>query len=294
MPETTAVWKFDDGERDGLTVIGPDSFCGEVFEVLSFMQDGTGLVSSPTGYHLLRRLTGYALDTFEEANPLRVTIRYRASPYNTCVAQSYALAQSAFTRALALGNMPLALSTTLFVLFSDVGVSPAEFADQISKIPDYRSDGLPTLNLGATALRVTEQHVLDWLQQRQFFPLPFVANDALLITRRVKILLSRYETLRGSPGSSCTCYWNLSGTLVLSDGTVQRRQHWLGLAHELVRAYYNLSGGQLDEGEKDPLLPDTPMVLGRCMAVGLGPWKDAEFSENAIRRETRNNLRIMY
>lgn len=52
----------------------------------------------------------------------------------------------------------------------------------------------------------------------------------------------------------------------------------VGLAHELIHAYHNAAGTQPG---KDA--PGYPVTLGELICVGLGPWKDAKLTENAIR-----------
>ena len=52
----------------------------------------------------------------------------------------------------------------------------------------------------------------------------------------------------------------------------------IGLAHELVHAYYNVSGLQMgiDNG-------DASTAIYEYMCIGLGPWNTEPISENQIR-----------
>lgn len=65
-----------------------------------------------------------------------------------------------------------------------------------------------------------------------------------------------------------------------------------GLFHELVHAYYNALGRQL--GREDSLAEGNGGRLFEMMAVGIGPFTAATFSENAFRTELGVVLRNTY
>lgn len=62
----------------------------------------------------------------------------------------------------------------------------------------------------------------------------------------------------------------------------QKRPPQVKLFHELIHAYYNAGGNQL--GREDSAREENGGRLFELMAVGLGPFTDAEFSENELRK----------
>lgn len=119
---------------------------------------------------------------------------------------------------------------------------------------------------------ITNHEVAGWIAGQ---PLPGrltprAKNHALVAT-----LAALRAVSPSGGGSESSIGWNpyASNPLNLS------RPPAIGLAHELVHAYYNGLGEQLgyDFGH-----PST--VLFEFLCVGLGPWDEAAISENSIRR----------
>jgi len=63
--------------------------------------------------------------------------------------------------------------------------------------------------------------------------------------------------------------------------TINRPQA-IGLYHELVHAYHAVRGRQPDSS-------DTDVVLTEMLCVGLGPWANADYTENRLRSQWRPN-----
>lgn len=164
---------------------------------------------------------------------------------------------------------------------------------QLRQMPDYRKDGPPAS--GPSSVPVTAAHVWSWLTRTAPFPQPFAGDQALILTNSLKIVLAGTGALSPGPGISSRVYWNQSDTIVLTSGQSQRRPVWLGLAHELIHAYHNMFGLQLDNNEGDLSAQQMlTTVLGEYMCVGLGPWKNAWLSENKMRAEAGLQQRSMY
>jgi len=71
-----------------------------------------------------------------------------------------------------------------------------------------------------------------------------------------------------------------------------KRPSWIGLAHELIHAYYNLKGKGLGSGT---IMNVNGMVEQEEMAtVGLGPGPHRSITENQIRLEANIPLRVTY
>ena len=71
-----------------------------------------------------------------------------------------------------------------------------------------------------------------------------------------------------------------------------KRPSWVGLAHELIHAYYNLKGKGLPGGT---IMNVNGMVEREEMAtVGLGPGPHRSITENQLRQEANLPLRTTY
>lgn len=92
------------------------------------------------------------------------------------------------------------------------------------------------------------------------------------------------------PGLGCVTKINFDPHKEIVNG-VARPAH-CGLFHELVHAYYNALGRQL--GREDSLAEGNGGRLFEMMAVGLGPFANAPFTENAFRAEIGVVLRNTY
>jgi hypothetical protein len=72
-----------------------------------------------------------------------------------------------------------------------------------------------------------------------------------------------------------------------------KRPSWIGLAHELIHAYYNLKGKGFPAGQT--LMNVNGHVEQEEMAtVGLGPGPHRSITENQIRKEANIPLRVTY
>ncbi|MGQ3890331.1 M91 family zinc metallopeptidase [Legionella sp. CNM-1927-20] len=81
-------------------------------------------------------------------------------------------------------------------------------------------------------------------------------------------------------GSGTTVRWNAFDNYLRNN----ERPPAIGLAHELIHAFYNAAG--LQPGKEQD---DTTAVL-EFLAVGLGIWENADMTENVIRAEWKDIL----
>jgi hypothetical protein len=160
------------------------------------------------------------------------------------------------------------------------GRTPAGWlAEQINQTPEYVLKGVPAV--APRNLRVTEAQVQAWItdpepgrEQRAIWD--DFRNDAALEQIKRAIIIALYP--RSTPGTGCSSTVNYS--LGTTNPLNAERPPAIGLAHELVHAYYNMRGEQ-PGFEVDH--PTTVLFEYRC--VGLGPWSGAAVSENAIRND---------
>jgi hypothetical protein len=119
-----------------------------------------------------------------------------------------------------------------------------------------------------------------------------MAYDPGCVTKWVGTNVARRgdETSATTPGrSSVTAIKYNANMINTPDGN---RPSWVGLAHELIHAYYNLKGKGLPTGQ---LMNVNGMVEQEEMAtVGLGPGPHRSITENKIRAEANLPRRDTY
>jgi hypothetical protein len=142
-------------------------------------------------------------------------------------------------------------------------------ADKINATPRYQLKGYPATapcNLG-----VTPEQVSAWVGGRGINK---DYNDADSAQIKNAVILALYSTSKAGPGCGSMVNYTLGTVNPLN----AERPPAIGLAHELVHAYYNLQGVQPGYEVENPT---TVLFEYRC--VGLGPWETEPVSENAIR-----------
>ena len=153
----------------------------------------------------------------------------------------------------------------------------AWLAAAINQTPRYQLKGNPATtpcNLG-----VTEGQVNAWVGGQPIWQ--DYGNDPDLAQIKNAIIVALYEYADAGTGCNSTVNY----TLGTSNPNNAERPPAIGLAHELIHAYYNLKGWQ-PGFEVDN--PTTVLFEYRC--VGLGPWKTKRVSENGIRRHWTDAL----
>jgi hypothetical protein len=155
---------------------------------------------------------------------------------------------------------------------------PAWLAAQINATPQYDLKGLPATapcNIGVNAGQVQA-----WIDGTRTIWNDY-GNDAALAQIKNGIIVALYQY--ATPGNGCPS--NVNYSLGSANPMNEERPPAIGLAHELVHAYYNGRGEQ-PGWEVDH--PTTVLFEYRC--VGLGPWNGAAVSENALRAGFDNAL----
>jgi hypothetical protein len=97
------------------------------------------------------------------------------------------------------------------------------------------------------------------------------------------------EAAATSGGSSVTAVTYNANMIKTPDGN---RPSWIGLAHELIHAYYNLKGKGLPAGTIQNV--NGPVEQEEMATVGLGPGPHRSITENMIRGEAGIPLRETY
>lgn len=145
-------------------------------------------------------------------------------------------------------------------------------ADKINLTPAYKLKGVP-----ATApcqLGVTEGQVQAWLGGRPIWR--DFGDEAQSSQIGNAVILALYR--QATAGTGCGSMVNY--TLGTANPLNGERPPAIGLAHELIHAYYNILGIQPGYEVDNPT-----SVLFEYRCVGLGPWVNANVSENKIREE---------
>jgi hypothetical protein len=170
----------------------------------------------------------------------------------------------------------------------------AQLAADINATPRYRIIGVPATS--PSNLGVLPQDIARWIDyddpRPMFYPFNRGHQDLQDLKNNLLVVLNRHGL--DTPGLGChsRVVWN--PTKVLSTNTLghqTRRPAYIGLAHELVHAYHNTYGTQLAQGE-DATGPSGMLFEHLC--VGIGEWREATISENAIRRDAFITQRQMY
>lgn len=129
-----------------------------------------------------------------------------------------------------------------------------------------------SLDAGGYNIGITLHEVAGWIAGN---PLPARLSQRAQNHALVATLAALRDVSPSANGAESVIGWNpyASNPLNLS------RPPAIGLAHELIHAYYSGLGQQLG---RDFGHPST--VLFEFLCVGLGPWDEAPISENGIRR----------
>jgi hypothetical protein len=142
-------------------------------------------------------------------------------------------------------------------------------ANEINAIPYWELKGVPSLqpyNCGVTSRELSDWFTKGWIvcegKKKQHIQNTLIA-----------ILQPYAENGNGSNAAIGFC----SDPRGVMNTT---RPAGIGLAHELIHAYWSLQGMQLGWTVDDPTT-----VLFEYKCVGLGPWRYEEISENQIRNE---------
>lgn len=150
-------------------------------------------------------------------------------------------------------------------------------ANAMNACPYYTLQG--AVNMAPSNLNVTPLQVQNWIAGLPPFPQPFPAGQYDQLKNVLLTVLWPGSRQHPGPGSGALVTWNpASAAITLTTGLVMNRSKSIGLAHELIHAYYNVFGLQMgiDNGHAST-------AIYEYMCVGLGPWAAEPISENQIR-----------
>jgi hypothetical protein len=145
-------------------------------------------------------------------------------------------------------------------------------ADHINLTPRYKLAGEPDMtpcNIGVTAKMVQE-----WMEGRKDI-WDYFSNDPALCQIKNGIIVALDKFAERGPGASPAVLWKPTGDVFANE-----RPPAVGLAHELIHAYYTVRGEQ--PGWE---LENATTVLFEYKCVGLGPWAGAPVCENRVRSQ---------
>ncbi|WP_263382726.1 type III secretion system effector protein [Granulicella arctica] len=159
-----------------------------------------------------------------------------------------------------------------------VGMTRAAWlADKINKTPKYHLKGVPPI--AASNMGVTEGMVQAWVGGQSIWT--DFGNDPDLEQIKNAIIVALYPY--SGTGNGCSSMVNYS--LGSANPLNVERPPAIGLAHELVHAYFNMKGKQ--PGYE---VENSTTVLFEYRCVGLGPWHGKSICENAIRTDWNSAL----
>lgn len=120
--------------------------------------------------------------------------------------------------------------------------------------------------------------------------------DAACITKWVGTNVARRggrdaEKSATTPGSSAVTAIKYNANMI--DTPDGKRPSWIGLAHELIHAYYNLKGKGFPAGQTQ-MNVNGQVEQEEMATVGLGPGPHRSITENKIRGEANIPLRVTY
>jgi hypothetical protein len=148
----------------------------------------------------------------------------------------------------------------------------AWLAREINQMPRFQLKGFPPMapaNLG-----VTEGQVAGWVGGRSIWD--DYGNDAACNQIKNAVIVALYPHAAAGVGTGSMVNYCLGTANPMN----AERPPGVGLAHELIHAYYNLRGEQPGAEVEDPT---TVLFEYRC--VGLGPWANEAISENKVREQ---------
>jgi len=108
-----------------------------------------------------------------------------------------------------------------------------------------------------------------------------------------------YEYATNGKGVSPLIYYNPNQSILVDFQGLPRSVNspdaaFIGLAHELVHAYYMMKGQGFGTEPATSALNDPEHLREERRAVGYGEYENTSLSENAIRREHGLNIRKQY
>jgi hypothetical protein len=159
----------------------------------------------------------------------------------------------------------------------------ALFAAKVNEQPKWDIDIAPggflagvlsMVGQGGYGLNLTANEAQAWVQHGTA---PGRLNDEGKLQLRLATVVALEAHSTAGPGSGSRV------GLTFNPGNELNRERppGIGLAHELVHAYYSSRGEQ--PGHEGP--QDATTVLFEFKCVGLGPWDGAAISENGIRNQ---------
>lgn len=179
------------------------------------------------------------------------------------------------------GSVSGEIQAALAAIPAAAGNSSQWLANAMNQSPVFNIQGLPST--APSNLGVTQADVQGWLNNTA--PFPHTANNANAQNLRLTLLTALWPGAKTRPGNGghCRVHWTESTSIGLTTGVRRTRPKSVGLAHELIHAYYSVSGLQMGID-----INNFSTVLFEYMCVGLGPWSAEAISENAIRAGYHN------
>jgi Effector protein len=169
----------------------------------------------------------------------------------------------------------------LYGVFNSGNYSVVKFINEFNRIPVYRQDFTPHFDWDSFRQRVVKtdfsyavipeaQSALEWV--RAEVENAHVHKPSAEHTKN-SLILMLYECSNRGPGSNVLVLFNEAAT---DEENIKDRPSSIGLAHELIHAYYSVQG--LQPSAEDGLLDD-------LICIGLGPWFGEAISDNTMRTQ---------
>ncbi len=179
-------------------------------------------------------------------------------------------------------------AVNLIAAFKRGGFDEEKFITEFINIPEYKEAVTPQFDWidfkakikpVTTTIEVESKDALWWMidkikrKHKSFNPNPrHVANS---------IVMTLYYCSDNGPGSNVgvgfkKAYVKSFDGEAYDDPLIKERPSAIGLAHELIHAYYSVKG-------KQPSRPS--YILDDLICIGLGPWINEAITENKIRAE---------
>jgi hypothetical protein len=264
-------------------------------EVLYWQPGDQPLTAAPAGIGIGSRYPGYhenvkthldalyhtaagrtVLDALAGAAALKRTSIVDHTLSNQCGAQGLTNGMNSVARALFGENETLLRGPAADALgrapAPALGTRNAWLAEQINATPRYQLKGVPAVN--RCNLGVTEGQVAGWIGGTSIWT--DYGNDRDCDQVKLGVILALYPYATVGTGVGSMVNYSLGNANPLN----AERPPAIGLAHELIHAYYNLRGEQ--PGFE---VENFSTVLFEYRCVGLGPWANAPISENAVRAQ---------
>lgn len=185
-------------------------------------------------------------------------------------------------------TLEMGIVADLIELFFSGGYDVYEFLRCFGEIPVYDDAKVPSMNWEVFRNKIKREgkerversyaenfeKARDWVSKK--LKLKWLNMDDRAHIRNC-VVLSLYDVSPKNIGGDVDITYQVSD----KDDYVGDRPSAIGLAHEMVHAYYSVHG--LQPSRENAVLDD-------LLCIGLGPWKGIEICENRIREEWNRSV----